>query len=275
MSECCAARMEHMKWEKDVRDWRRLIHAPNFRDLPTEEQQKFQSNHDYAVTECEKVKEEMNTAVKKLLDLDEFWPALINSDDGGSKGILEQLKKDVADLREQVRSTSDHSTQVEDTAVVLGQKRKRSMTDEGGPRLAEKVVEQLKDEIQALAGRISDQENETLQREDDITSTLNDDMDSRIEALAKDWEKTTGHTQKRLKELSTSHSELKNSVAEMEFGMKETTDIVTVLDKEIKDVKTATDLLGDQNAARYDEHRQLGVKLLDVSNQNLTDQLCH
>lgn len=262
--------MEHMKWEKDVRDWRRLIHAQNFRDLSTEEQQRFQSNHDYAVTECEKVKEEMNTAVKKLLDLDEFWPALINSDDGGSKGILEQLKKDVTDLREQVKSISDHSAQVEDTPV-LGQKRKRSMADEANPRLVEKVVERLKDEIQALAERISEQENETLQREDDITSTVNDDIDKKIEALTRDWEKTTGHTQKRLKELNTSHSELKSSVAEMEVKMKETTDIVTVLDKEIKDVKTATDLLGDQNAARYDEHRQLGVKLLEVSNQNLSD----
>jgi len=255
--------MEHMKWEKDVRDWRRHIQAENFKDLSPEEQETFQSHHDYANKECQKVKEEMNTAVKKLLELDEFWPALINSENGGPKEILEQLKKDVTELREQVKSTSNASTTAEDINAV-GKKRKRSTTDELGPRVAEQVVERLKDQIQELSDRISEQENETLQREDDITSDLNDKMDKKLEALKESWEKTTGYAQKKLKELNHSHLELKGSVVDMETELEKTSGIVTILDKEVKVVKVTTDKLAKANSARHDEHTQLGMMLIEL-----------
>lgn len=258
--------MEHMKWEKEVRDWRRHIQSDTFKDLSAEEQQTFQSNHDSANAECEKVKEEMNIAVKKLLELGEFWPALVNSDNSGPKETLEQLKKDVAQIREQVKPALYDSTTAEDTNLV-GKKRKRSTTDEPATRIPEQVIELLRDQIQELSDRIAEQENETVQREDDITSDLNDKMDKRLEALKENWEKTTGYAQKKLKELNRSHLDLKGSVEDMETELEKTSGIVTILDKEVKDVKEATDKLARANSARHEEHNQLGMILLEVGIQ--------
>lgn len=269
MTDCVLARADHVKLQRELRQYEALMQSWRFSELAEDDKARLRAQVSEVRDKCEKKKGELNKLVESLINSD-YWPA---SKDKQGLSSLDNVRKEVSELKELCANLRTELVQVitnqaavanaaaekeEDGSQTKGKRRRLSEsgrdTDDRHATGSRRVQEQ----VENLEQRLVELENVLNQRD----AELLDELEGRLEAMLEDVRETQSRSvaETRQKE----HEAYGARIQGIEFNLNVTGDQVTAIAQEIATLITESADLRSENVSLKQENEKWKMKVIEL-----------
>ncbi|KAI0957464.1 hypothetical protein AcW1_005847 [Taiwanofungus camphoratus] len=291
LSEAVIFRSEHAKLQAEAQMYRRLAQSWRFGATSEEDKARLNAQLSDIQLQCETKRQELNTSVTKLIELD-FWPLPQHGSppiDASQKQIqvtVSELRGHITELYSLIDQTQTQSPAAVELKSALSMDVHDAQAEEHRPAKRQRlspghqehlldgvdVQDELRERLLMMERRLSDLENEMVQHDNDLLFEVEDLVQTRLEGLRS----MSGKISTIKDGNGDHHSGLNPFSYEHQLHLEQELEItggqVGELAQEVASLIRRANIGDKENAQLRDENEQLKEQLHALKTQQLQDR---